>query len=158
MPEIAPPKNSNQIRDGHPSFVSTYTNLRERAPACATADRSPSYVFNGAMFWLTCACVSRLRASYWKLSVRFSGRPAGPSGQARGQAPARPRALNRPLLFPARPPIRLALPPALQIAASTCFTKGRERVSAGPPRLRARPPWMRRSSGASRAIPKRFVG
>ncbi len=70
----------------------------------------------------------------------------------------RPRALNRPLLFPAELPIRLGLPPALRIAASTCFTKGRKRMSAGPARLRARPRWIRKSSGESRAIPKRFAG
>jgi hypothetical protein len=35
----------------------------------------------------------------------------------------RPRALKRPLVFPAEPPIRLGLPPALRTAASTCFSK-----------------------------------
>ncbi len=77
-------------------------------------------------------------------AIPGEGEPGAPAAGGGGPAAVsglapRPRALKRPLLFPAGPPIRLGSPPALRIAASTCFTKGRKHMSAGPARLRARP-------------------
>ena len=75
----------------------------------------------------------------------------------------RPRALNRPVLPPSRPPldrtpepIRRGSPPALRTAICTCLRNGCARGLMRAPPLRDRPGLIRKSSLSSRAMTRRF--
>lgn len=83
--------------------------------------------------------------------------PPPSAGKDASSFAPRPRALYRPLRFPARrPPIRFGLPPCLRTAISTCRRNGRARGWTGVLLLRWRASRIRNWSHSLSAMPAAF--